>query len=105
MTTLLSRPGRLALACGGSFIGTLDATVTNLAVPSLVTDFEASVTTVSWVVTGYAVLMAALLAPGGTIADFVGRERLFTVGVIAFSVASLAVALAPTIEVLIAARA
>ncbi|HYG92761.1 MAG TPA: MFS transporter [Nocardioides sp.] len=105
MTRLLTRPGRLALACGGSFIGTLDATVTNLAVPALVSDFDASVTTVSWVVTAYAVLMAALLAPGGAIADFVGRERLFTVGVTTFSLASLAAALSPTIEVLIAARA
>ena len=105
MTTLFSRPGRLALACGGSFIGTLDVTVTNLAVPSLASDFDATVTTISWVVTAYAVLMAALLAPGGAIADFVGRERLFTLGVITFSAASLAVALSPTIEALIAARA
>ena len=105
MTRLFSHPSRLALACGGSFIGTLDATVTNLAVPSLVSDFDTSVTTVSWVVTAYAVLMAALLAPGGAIADFVGRERLFNLGVVTFSLASLAVALAPTIEVLIAARA
>ncbi|MGA9747296.1 MAG: MFS transporter [Nocardioides sp.] len=105
MTRLFSRPSRLALACGGSFIGTLDATVTNLAVPSLMSDFDTSVTAVSWVVTAYAVLMAALLAPGGAIADFVGRERLFTLGVITFSLASVAVALAPTIEVLIAARA
>ena len=105
MTRLLSRPSRLALACGGSFIGTLDATATNLAVPSLVSDFDTSVTTVSWVVTAYAVLMAALLAPGGAIADFVGRERLFTLGVITFSLASLGASLAPTIEVLIAARA
>lgn len=105
MTRLLSRPSRLALACGGSFIGTLDATVTNLAVPSLVADFDVSVTTVSWVVTGYAVLMAAFLAPGGTIADFLGRERLFLLGVITFSLASLAAALSPSIEILIAARA
>ena len=105
MTSLLSRPGRLALACGGSFIGTLDATVTNLAVPSLVSDFDTSVTTVTWVVTAYAVLMAALLAPGGTLADFLGRERLFMLGVITFSLASLAVALSPTIEIVIAARA
>jgi EmrB/QacA subfamily drug resistance transporter len=104
MTSLLSRPGRLALACGGSFIGTLDATVTNLAVPSLVSDFDASVTTVSWVVTAYAVLMAAVLAPGGTLADFLGRERLFKLGVLTFSLASLAVALSPTIDVMIAAR-
>lgn len=105
MSTLLSRPSRLALACGGSFIGTLDATVTSLAVPSLTSDFDASVTTVSWVVTVYAVLMAALLAPGGTIADFVGRERLFALGVVTFSLASLAVALSPTVEVLVTARA
>jgi EmrB/QacA subfamily drug resistance transporter len=105
MSRSASRPGRLALACGGSFIATLDATVTNLAVPSLASDFTTSVTTVSWVVTAYAVLMAAFLAPGGAMADFVGRERLFTLGVITFSLASLTVALSPTIEVLIAARA
>jgi len=95
----------LLLACGGSFLAFLDVTITNLAVPDLALDFGVDVTSVSWVVTLYTILFAALLAPAGRLADAIGRQRLFAIGVTTFTVASLLAALAPTFGVLLAARA
>ena len=78
----------LLLACGGSFLAFLDVTITNLAVPDLASDFGVGVTSLSWVVTLYTILFAALLAPAGRLADVVGRRRLFVAGVATFTVAS-----------------
>src|SRR3954469_7815314 len=94
----------LLLACGASFLAFLDVTITNLAIPDLANDFGADVSSLSWVVTLYTILFAALLAPAGRFADLVGRRRLFAAGVTAFTLASLAAALAPSLGVLLAAR-
>lgn len=65
MSTSLPRRS-LLLACGGSFLAFLDVTVTNLAVPALASDFGGvSIRSLSWVVTLYAIVFAALLAPAG----------------------------------------
>ncbi|OHV30369.1 MFS transporter [Pseudofrankia sp. EUN1h] len=93
------------LACGGSFLAFLDATITNLAVPDLARDFEVGVTSVSWVVTLYALPFAALLAPAGRLADLFGRRRLFVAGAALFTAASLLAVVAPLFGVLLAARA
>ena len=87
----MTRPSRipLLLACGGSFLAFLDVTITNLAVPDLAGDFSVGVTSLSWVVTLYTILFAALLAPAGRLADVVGRRRLFVAGVTTFTAASL----------------
>jgi EmrB/QacA subfamily drug resistance transporter len=95
----------LVLACGGSFLAFLDVTITNLAVPSLAADFGVGVTSLSWVVTLYTILFAALLAPAGRLADVLGRTRLFAAGVVTFTVASAVAAAAPTFGVLLGARA
>src|SRR5215208_5474349 len=95
----------LLLACGGSFLAFLDVTITNLAVPDLGADFSVGVTSLSWVVTLYTILFAALLAPAGRLADVVGRRRLFVAGVTTFTAASLVAAIAPTFGLLLAARA
>src|SRR5215212_8554135 len=95
----------LLLACGGSFLAFLDVTITNLAVPDLAGDFGVGVTSLSWVVTLYTILFAALLAPAGRLADVVGRRRLFVAGVTTFTAASLVAAIAPTFGLLLAARA
>jgi EmrB/QacA subfamily drug resistance transporter len=94
----------LLLACGASFLAFLDVTITNLAIPDLAGDFDAGVSSLSWVVTLYTILFAALLAPAGRFADLVGRRRLFAAGVTAFTLASLAAALAPSLGLLLAAR-
>ncbi|BAU86132.1 major facilitator superfamily MFS_1 [Streptomyces laurentii] len=95
----------LLLACAGTFLSFLDATVTNLAVPPIAAGFDVSLTTVSWVATAYVIPFAALLAPAGPLADSVGRARLFLVGVAGFTVSSLLIALAPNLPVLLGARA
>lgn len=96
----------LLLACGGSFLAFLDATITNLAVPALAHDFGVvDLASLSWVITLYTVLFAALLAPAGRAADVLGRRRLFAAGVTAFTAASLLAAVAPAFDVLLMARA
>ncbi|ONH62630.1 MFS transporter [Frankia sp. CcI49] len=95
----------LLLACGGSFLAFLDAMITNLAVPDLAHDFEVGVTSVSWVVTIYAIPLAALLAPAGRLADVLGRRRLFLIGAAVFTAASLLVAVAPVFAALLVGRA
>src|ERR1700710_2922538 len=55
----------LLLACGASFLAFLDVTITNLAIPDLARDFGVGVASLSWVVTFYTILFAALLAPAG----------------------------------------
>ncbi len=95
----------LLLACGGSFLAFLDVTITNLALPALAEDFHVDVTSLSWVVTLYAIPFAALLAPAGRLADVIGRRRLFAAGVALFTASSLVAAVAPVYGVLLAARA
>jgi len=96
----------LLLACTATFIAFLDVTVVNVAFPSLQHDFtHTPVTTLSWVISGYAVLFAALLTPAGRLADVIGRRSLFLGGVALFTAASAASALAPSVAFLIAARA
>ncbi|MFF8615365.1 MFS transporter [Streptomyces sp. NPDC015350] len=95
----------LLLACAGTFLSFLDATVTNLAVPPIADDFDVPLTTVSWVATAYVIPFAALLAPAGPLADAVGRARLFLIGVAVFTVSSLLIAVAPALPVLLGARA
>ena len=95
----------LLLACGGSFLAFVDVTIANLAVPDLATDFGEDVAALSWVVTLYTILFAALLAPAGRLADVIGRRRLFVGGVTTFTAASALAAAAPVFEVLLVARA
>jgi EmrB/QacA subfamily drug resistance transporter len=95
----------LLLACGGSFLAFIDVTIANLAVPSLAVDYsDAGLDTLSWVVSLYAVAFAAALAPLGRLADVLGRRILFVGGVSVFTAASVAAALAPSVEVLLLAR-
>jgi EmrB/QacA subfamily drug resistance transporter len=96
----------LALACGATFIAFLDVTVVNLAFTDLQRAFPAvSLANLSWVIIAYAVLFAALMTPGGRLADAIGRRRLFLVGVATFTLASATCAAASNIVLLITARA
>ena len=83
----------------------LDATIANLAISDLGSDFGGSSTAdLTWVVTLYAVLFAALLGPAGRLADVVGRRRLYVAGVALFTAMSVLCAVAPELWVLLAAR-
>ncbi|WP_255273737.1 MFS transporter [Actinomadura madurae] len=93
------------LAAGATFLAMLDATVANLAVADLHADFPGtSLSGLTWVITLYAVLFAALLAPAGRLADLVGRRSLYLWGTGLFTLASLACAIAPNVPVLLGTR-
>jgi EmrB/QacA subfamily drug resistance transporter len=89
----------------GSGMAFLDATVVNIALPSIAEDLDASLSQLQWTVNAYALTLAGLILIGGSLGDHLGRRRVFLWGVVWFAVASLLCAIAPTIETLIAARA
>src|SRR3954470_19762048 len=87
-----------------SFMDLLDATIVNVALPSIRTDLDASGEQLEWVVGGYLLAFAVLMITGGRRGDIFGRRRIFVVGVIGFTAGSALACFAPTIGVLIAAR-
>ena len=95
----------LVLVCIAQFMVVLDATITNVALPSIQTGLDFSPTSLQWVVNAYTLAFGGFLLLGGRAADFVGRRRLFVLGIIVFTGASLACGLAPSSEFLIFARA
>ena len=103
---LHSARGRIALVAtvGASGMAALDATVVNVALPHIGTDFDASVSALQWVLTGYLLALASLILLGGALGDRYGRRKVFVVGTLWFAAASLLCGAAPNIDVLIAAR-
>ena len=94
----------LAVAVLGSAVAQLEATVVNVALPAIGRDLDADVAGLQWTLNGYLLTLAALILLGGSLGDRFGRRRVFVVGVVWFTLASALCALAPTIEVLVAAR-
>jgi EmrB/QacA subfamily drug resistance transporter len=94
----------IAVTVLGSGIASLDATVVGIALPSIGRSFHSGVGTLQWVVTGYALTLAAFLLLGGSLGDRLGRKRIFTIGVIWFALASALCGLAPNAGTLILAR-
>jgi EmrB/QacA subfamily drug resistance transporter len=88
-----------------TFMLLLDITVVNVALPAIREDLGASFTDLQWVVDAYALALAALVLTAGSLADRLGRRRLFAAGLAIFSVASLLCALAPDSTFLNLARA
>jgi MFS family permease len=95
----------LAVVVLGSGLAAIDATVVGIALPAIGEDFDAGLTSLQWIVTGYTLTLAGLLLVGGALGDRYGRRRVFIVGVVWFSLASLLCGIAPNAETLIAARA
>ncbi|HME02779.1 MAG TPA: MFS transporter [Solirubrobacteraceae bacterium] len=95
----------LAVAVLGVFMAFIDATIVNIAVPSIHREFPGEgLSNVSWVLNAYNIVFAAFLVGGGQLADLLGRRRVFSVSLLAFTFASLLCAVAPTLDMLIAAR-
>jgi EmrB/QacA subfamily drug resistance transporter len=88
----------------GTGMAFLDGSIVNLALPAIDDDLDAGVAGLQWTVNAYTLALAALILVGGSLGDRWGRRRVFVVGVTWFGLASVACALAPTIEVLVAAR-
>src|SRR5262245_1491021 len=103
---LHSAKGRIALAAtvGASAMAMLDATVVNVALPHIGEEFDASVSALQWVLTGYLLALASLILLGGALGDRYGRRKVFIVGTVWFAVASALCGASPNIEVLIVAR-
>jgi len=88
----------------GLFMIMLDNTVVNVAVPSIQRDLGVGLSELQWIVTGYALSFAALMLTGGKLADMLGRRRIFVIGIVIFTIASLFCGLADTGQSLIAWR-
>jgi EmrB/QacA subfamily drug resistance transporter len=95
----------LALLCGAFFMVILDAAIVTVALPSIQADLGFTAQGLQWVVSAYALTFAGLLLLGGRAADLLGRRRVFMVGVVLFTLASLLCGLAWSGEALIGARA
>ena len=95
----------LVVVCFAQFMVILDATIVNVALPSIQTDLDLSNQNLQWIVNAYTLVFGGFLLLGGRAADLLGRRRLFALGLAIFSAASLANALASSGEMLIVARA
>ncbi len=95
----------LVIACMAQFMVVLDATVVNVALPSIQRGLHFSSANLQWVVNAYTLIFGGFLLLGGRAADLLGRKRLFVAGVALFSLASLLNGLAQSSGMLIAGRA
>jgi EmrB/QacA subfamily drug resistance transporter len=95
----------LVIACMAQFMVVLDATVVNVALPSIQRGLHFSAADLQWVVNAYTLIFGGFLLLGGRAADLLGRKRLFVAGVALFSLASLLNGLAQSSGMLIAGRA
>jgi EmrB/QacA subfamily drug resistance transporter len=95
----------LALVSVGLFMVVLDNLVVNVALPSIKDDFGASVQSLEWTVNAYVLAYGVLLLTGAALGDRFGRRRMFVAGISLFTLASAGAALAPSADLLIAARA
>jgi EmrB/QacA subfamily drug resistance transporter len=102
----MQRKWRVSLiVCVGVFMSSLDLFIVNIAFPSISKHFGgASLGSLSWILSGYAIVFAALLVPAGRWADAFGRKRAFLLGLGIFVAASAACALAPSVGFLVGAR-
>ena len=95
----------LAVAVLGSFMAFVDATIVNIAVPNIAHEFSGSrLSSVSWVLNAYNIVFAAFLVGGGQLADLLGRRRVFSVGLVTFTLGSALCAVSPSLSLLVAAR-
>src|SRR3954469_2319192 len=95
----------LILLCAAQFVVVLDASIVNVALPSIGRSLHFSEEKLQWVVNGYVLVFGGCLLLGGRMADLLGRRRVFMGGLVLFGIASLAGGLATSEGFLIAARA
>ncbi len=106
VSCMMQRKWRVSLiVCVGVFMSSLDLFIVNIAFPAISRHFGgASLSSLSWILSGYAIVFAALLVPAGRWADAFGRKRAFLLGLGIFVAASAGCALAPSVAVLTGAR-
>jgi EmrB/QacA subfamily drug resistance transporter len=100
-----AKRGALVAAILGSTVVAVDATVVNVALPKIADDLGGGLAGQQWVANSYLLTLSTLILVSGSLADIYGERRVFTLGVAGFGLASLLCALAPTVELLVLARA
>jgi EmrB/QacA subfamily drug resistance transporter len=95
----------LTAVCLGVFMLLLDITIVNVALPDIQTELDASLSDLQWVIDAYALSLAALLLTAGSLADLFGRRRLFVIGLVIFTLGSIACGASQDIFFLQVARA
>jgi EmrB/QacA subfamily drug resistance transporter len=103
----MTRQQRLTLIAAilGSGVATIDGSIVNVALPSIERDLGGGLAAQQWTSNGYLLTLGSLILIGGSLGDIYGERRIFSIGVAAFGVFSVVCAAAPTIGVLLAARA
>ncbi|MET0934419.1 MAG: DHA2 family efflux MFS transporter permease subunit, partial [Luteibacter sp.] len=100
-----ARRWTLVAAVVGSGMAFVDGTIVNVALPAIQRAMNATTADAQWVMESYALLLSALLLVGGVLGDHFGRRRIFVIGAIVFTIASVACAASPGIDWLIGSRA
>src|SRR3954463_1771117 len=95
----------LVAVCTGVFMLLLDITIVNVALPDIQTELDASLSDLQWVIDAYALSLAALLLTAGSLADLFGRRRVFVIGLVIFTLGSVACGSAQDIFFLQVSRA
>jgi EmrB/QacA subfamily drug resistance transporter len=93
-----------SVAASGTFMATLDSGIVNTALPTVAQDFAASLPEVQWTVAGYFLVISCLLPLFGRMGDMYGRRRMYSLGFVAFTAASMLCGAAPSLLALVAAR-
>jgi EmrB/QacA subfamily drug resistance transporter len=96
--------GILAICCMSLFIASMDATVVNVALPSIGRELHSTISGLQWTIDGYTLVIASFLMLSGSTADKFGRRRVFQIGLAVFVIGSLLCSLAPTVPILVACR-
>src|SRR5579863_1566690 len=103
----MTRHQRLTLIAAilGSGVATIDGSIVNVALPAIERDLGGGLAAQQWVSNGYLLTLGSLILIGGSLGDIYGERRVFAIGLSAFGVFSIACAAAPSIGVLLVARA
>lgn len=94
----------MATVATGVILATIDGSIVNVALPTLVEFFDTSFATIQWVALGYLLTLATLTLGVGRLGDILGKKRIYTAGFSAFTIASVLCAFAPTVQLLITFR-
>ena len=94
----------LMAVCAGAFMLLVDVTIVNVALPDMARSLHTTFPDLQWVIDLYALVLGALVLTVGSVADRIGRRRVYLIGLVLFAASSLACGLAPNVAVLIAAR-
>ncbi len=95
----------LVIAVLAAFVAFLDGSIVTVALPAITTELGGGLPVQQWVVDAYLITLGALILIAGSLSDLLGRIAVLRIGLLAFGITSLACGLAPTAELLIAARA